>query len=967
MNNKTLNIKNDFSIIHTNICSLLKHSEDIDQLLVSLDHRFNVIALTETWHSSKNDKAIKDIVLDGYQPYHGTQGSTLKGGCGFSVTESLKFKPRTEFDTQVENINSEFEASWIEIVNEKQKNILLGCIYRHPRKTDNQFIVYMQNIFEKIKKENKLLVIIGDFNLNLLKHDTDDRIKDFLNLMLSNHCQPMITQPTRFSNESRPSLVDNIFINSIEKDTYSGNTIPKISDHLPNFTFIKSRNQNPIKTTNIMVRDFKNFEKDNFMLDLQTMKSFDDSKDVNHNYDTFQDHFIKCLDKYAPLKKLSKRKEKMKKKPWINKEILKSIRMRDKFYKKFIKTKNPEWEVKYKSHRNKINHLIRISKRKYYSNYFQNFKNDSKKIWSGIKEIINKNNKSSSSNICLEIEDNFVTCQKQVADSFNTFYSNVASNLVNKMKKSSKHFNDYLSNASINSLFLTPIIPAEVEDQISVLNESKAPGSYGIPIKIVKISKTLISAQLSKIFNQSFEHGIFPDKLKFACVTPIHKGNSKLNMTNYRPISILPTFNKILEKLMYKRLINFLDKNKSLFQHQFGFQKNKSTSLAILDIYTNLTKSMENNYFSCCVFLDFAKAFDTVNHDILHSKLEHYGIRGVTNKWFKSYLHNRPQTVKIGNTKSEELYIRSGVPQGSVLGPLLFLIYINDIPNSSKLLKFHLFADDTSIFLSDKSIDKIEKTLNDELKNVFQWLLSNKLSLNVKKSNCVIFRPARKKPPRKIKLEINGDQIEELDSTKYLGVILDQKLNWKKHISHVSTKLSKYTGLLYKLRHFVPKSTLSSLYNAFIMPHINYGLINWSSATKTNLTPIKRCLKKAVRAINFAKTRDHSLPLFKKQNLLCFDDIIELEIGKFMFSIENRLLDQTFLEMFKKTNERHTRCTRQATRNDFILPKTKLNVVKRTITYTGAITWNKIPSEIKNLKTKTMFSKTFSEHLRKNY
>ena len=253
LNNKALNIKTNLSIIHTNICSLLKHSEDIDQLLDNLDHRFGVIALTETWHSAKNSEAIKNLVIDGYQPYHGTLGSTQKGGCGFFVANSLKFKPRTDFDAKVVNTNSEFEASWIEIVNEKQKNVLLGCIYRHPRNKGDDFIVYMQSILEKVKKENKLLVIAGDFNLNLLKHDTDDRIKDFLNLMLSNHCQPTIMQSTRFSSENRPSLVDNIFINSIEHDTYSGNTISKITDHLPNFVFINHGNQNQIQQPDIMV------------------------------------------------------------------------------------------------------------------------------------------------------------------------------------------------------------------------------------------------------------------------------------------------------------------------------------------------------------------------------------------------------------------------------------------------------------------------------------------------------------------------------------------------------------------------------------------------------------------------------------------------------------------------------------------------------------------------------------------
>ena len=264
-------------------------------------------------------------------------------------------------------------------------------------------------------------------------------------------------------------------------------------------------------------------------------ENFDNSLDVNHNYNKFQDHFLRCLDKHAPLKKLSKRKEKMKRKPWINTEILRSIRTRDKYYKKFIKTKCQEWEVKYKTCRNKINHLIRSSKRNYYSNYFENFKNNSKKIWSGIREIINKNSKSSSPNICLEIEGKLITCQKKVADNFNTFYTNVALNLVNKMQKSTKHFSDYLPIASTNSLFLTPVTQAEVEFQISSLNESKAPGSYGLPVKIVKMSKTVISAHLSNIFNQSFQFGIFPDKLKFACVTPIHKGKAPVKRSNILP------------------------------------------------------------------------------------------------------------------------------------------------------------------------------------------------------------------------------------------------------------------------------------------------------------------------------------------------------------------------------------------------------------------------------------------------
>ena len=293
---------------------------------------------------------------------------------------------------------------------------------------------------------------------------------------------------------------------------------------------------------------------------------------------------------------------------------------------------------------------------------------------------------------------------------------------------------------------------------------------------------------------------------------------------------------------------------------------------------------MEYKETAHCIFLDFAKAFDTVNHNILIQKLEYHGVRGKALDLFKSYLSDRQQFTEIDDTLSDMEYIKCGVPQGSVLGPLLFLIYINAIIESSTLLKFFLFADDTTIFYSCKPNDHTEQILNNELAKVSNWLAANKLSLNVSKSNFLAFSFSKHKPT--ICLNIDSAPLVKKKFSKYLGVLIDDKLNWKKHIIFINSKISKGIGLLQKIRYYVPKSTLKSLYYSYIYPYINYNLLNWSCTPKTNLDCVRVSVKKVIRTITIKERQEHTIPLFKELEILPLDSCIKLKTS--WFYVETR-------------------------------------------------------------------------------
>ena len=939
-----------FSILHLNIHSICKHIAELRILLLSLESlkfQFDILAITES-KLQENISPIVDISILNYHEPISVPTEAAKGGVLLYVNKKIpNFKPRNDLNIYSKKI---LESAFIEIINPKRKNTIIGVIYRHPSLDVDIFnSEFVRPLITKLNNENnKNVCIAGDFNINLLNLSNHSASSEFFDIMSSNNILPSISLPTKL-NSANDTLIDNIYTNIFNPDTLSGNITFNVSDgHLPSFVFIPFPNQNHLpKKHNLYKHNTKIFnpESPNFSTNIGEISNelstinwnqilFNAEGDPNVTLDNFNNTLSPIIHKYIPLKKVKNIEHKRSFKPWITPLILSDMKKRDRLLSKFIKSKNPSSKAslhsEYKEARNNVTELIRLSKLSFYKSYFSANSKNLRKVWQGIKSIINIKSKANDTPACIYNENGeLITDPLLISKTFCDQYTNVAQNILNKRKfNGDGNFEKFMPSPCSNSIAnFPPVDREEIKKLLKNINPNKSTGPSSIPAKFLFYMSDSLIEPLSIIVDTVLSSGIHPENLKICKVIPIFKKGSKLFPANYRPISLLSNINKIIEKVVFKRIFSHVQSNNLIHNNQYGFRPKHSTDHALINITETVRNALDENKFACAVFIDFQKAFDTVNHKILLQKLNYFGITGKIKEWLSSYLSNRKHFVSILGFDSQPQEIEHGVPQGSVLGPLLFLLYINDLHRAIKFSKTYHFADDTNLLNINSSIFSIKSQLNRDLKSMNLWLLANKISLNATKTELIFFRkPSQKRPL--IKIKVNGVRIAPVTSLKYLGVFLDEFLTGNSHCTLLITKLSRAIGMIAKIRHFLHdnQKQLLSLYHSIFSSHMIYGCQTWGLNDTPLVRKIQTLQNRALRLVTFAdqtnSTFNHHNDIYKKLRLLKFRDFVDLRNLVFVYDYFNNALPESFSEFFTLSSIIHSHNTRTSIRGTIHVPCT---------------------------------------------
>ena len=627
-----------------------------------------------------------------------------------------------------------------------------------------------------------------------------------------------------------------------------------------------------------------------------------------------------------------------------------------------IQENNTSAWVGYKQARNEVNNAIKSAKKQYFIHNLELNKKNPRKTWMLIDDLSSRKCGRARNISEIKVNNEPITSAVEMAEVFNDYFATIGSNLASEIQPSSTEPEFYLQPTDTIFSLKAPSA-STVYRLLNQLDAKKATGLDRIPCKLLKLSSSIVGPSLAYIFKSCIDAEIFPNEWKIAKVTPLFKKGSKRELGNYRPISVLPFVSKVFEKIIYHQLYDYLQENRLLNTYQSGFRSMHSTTTALLETTNNWSINIDNGLLNGVLFIDLKKAFDTIDHEIILRKLANYGVDPNALQFFASYLSNRSQKCTVNGALSSASKLTCGVPKGSILGPLFFLIYINDLPNCLDISCAKMFADDTNITVPGCTFAELEQATNSELTNLYSWLKANKLSLNIAKTEFMVVSSRQKflaENCGELNIQLDNQPISRVEHAKSLGLIIDDRLSWSNHIKELCRKISSAIGALRRIRSLISKSTAVQIYNALIQPHFDYCAPVWDGLSSYLCEKLQKLQNRAARVILQAKCEVNSSLLLETLKW----DQLSLRRRKhkaiMIFKSLNGLAPVYLHELF---SERHTDYELRDSFRKLNLPKPRTNYLKRSFGYSGALLWNSLPASIRAIRTMGQFKKEINRAL----
>ena len=960
--NHILKKDHQLNIIHMNCRMFSKNKGKILSLLNSFDTDMDIILLSEI--GREGYRYLKSI-FPHYDYEIDIPTNNSYGGVAIVAKKDFEMTIKTELKLakQCDCTKCEFESVWVEIKCQNN-SFLISCIYRHPNGNIEHFINQLSQTLQKIPMDSNC-IIGGDLNIDLLNITHKD-VLSYTTELASHNFLPRIVLPTRIT-DSSCTLIDHMFLKLSKKyrdlDITAGNVFAEITDHLP--IFMSIRFKSTITTKRPMIRIINDRSLLNFKMKCSNFEweRLNGMLHVDDKFNFLQDNLVSAFNEAFPLVQKSRKRNKDKK--WMTHALKTSIRHKNRLYKKKIQYPTYNNINRFKEYNKILATTIKHAEESYYQKLFNDTKDSSIKMWKTLGSIINPTKTQKKQQISkLIINGNTINDSKEISNQMNNYFCTIGNQLANDLPNG-KSFHSYLKNKVPHTMFLSPIEESEITSEIIKLNERKSPGPDNISPKILKACEPELRKPITDVFNYSFETATYPSKLKIAKVLALYKKSSKFLPENYRPISLLSCLDKIFEKLIHKRLMAFINKYKILILEQYGFLKNHSTMSALIDVIDNVRNYIDQGELALGIYLDLKKAFDTVNHPILLSKLEHYGFRGHVNNFIGSYLNNRQQFTVVDGSKSDIMYINTGVPQGSVLGPLFFLLYINDITKCLLHSKATLFADDTSLLVHHKDMKILKEKAEIDLKNVYDWLLANKLSLSWEKTNFIIYHTSRKKVEHVKEIKVYEFSIKRVTCVKYLGMYIDDQLKWDQHVNSLCVTLSKNFHMFYSIRDLLNQSLKRQLYYSMVYSRIIYGIVIYGACRSSLLNKVQVLQNKLLKVLYKLPYRTDTNVMHLDLDILKVHDIYKYQIQKFVYESLNKTCIVQFHNYYRYNNDIHHLNTRQ--QNELYRPRIRTKFGECSLKYHGAVLWNSVNTNIQRSKSADSFKRALRQSIIESY